>query len=130
MTAVSYGATMGAISIVFLVLTVAIGVLGVVRTRGRVRALVSGGIGAILLSHLVGALVPLLVGLVDRAGGPDTFFRVQVVVNAAAGLLLVAGFLLLVLAAIAGSRSQHPAPSSDRPVPGAPGTGVREHPPS
>jgi hypothetical protein len=92
----TFGLVMGVIGFVFLLALIAIGVFGILRTSGQTRVLVGAGVGALVLSRLLG----MLPGLVSSIGGGGLFFSMQIVMGVITTLLTLAGIGLLVWAAI------------------------------
>lgn len=107
----------GIVSIVFLVVVIAMGVIGIVHTRGTARGLVGSGAAAIVLSRIapivVGALMSTQTSSDDGLGA---VLMMQIVIP---NFFFILGVILLVLAAITASKGQRPqdvgAPAEDFP---------------
>ncbi|MDO5499472.1 MAG: hypothetical protein Q4F67_07310 [Propionibacteriaceae bacterium] len=98
---------------------IGIGIFGIVRTSGRTRALVAGGIGALVLSRLLGIIVPIFTGLFTSSTGSS--LGIYLAFNVIGGLITLAGILLLVLAAVRRREAAHYPNAGNLYAPGGPG---------
>ena len=118
----SFAMVLGVVNALFLLGLIVIGVLGIVRTSGRTRSLVTGGFGALVLARVVGVVSAMFGPL---SSDQQTFFMIQIAVNVITGLLTLAGIALLVFAAVQASTASAPhypgAAYPPYPGPGQPG---------
>lgn len=106
------------LEIFFVVALVALGSIGLLKTRGRARALVGGGVGVLILTRLVGPLASVILNAVG--GGRASVYAGQIAINAIIGLLTLVGVGLLIGAAVVAGRSAVPS-STAFTAPGQPG---------
>lgn len=92
------GALLSVLAVVYVLALVGVGVFGLIKTTGRTRNLVLGGVGALILSRFIGMFMPLIFGALSSSA--DTFMAMTVVVNLVGSAVSVGGVALLVWAAV------------------------------
>ncbi|WP_432558760.1 hypothetical protein [Granulicoccus sp. GXG6511] len=120
MTASGLGVTLAIVNLLFLAALIGVGIWGLVRTSGRTRALIGGGVGVLVVGRIVGMMLPALFSAVGT-GGQSSFFVLQMTLSVVTNLLTLLGMALLVGAAVAAVAHRSPNPYAGFHNPPPPG---------